>query len=93
MNDPHPSPLPATGNTTDERGLTDRPRLSFRLSLHSVQRIVWELTPFFGSSSPVSIVFRGAQGNDQIVHGTFATLPEHIKGLPITGLSPALIIV
>lgn len=69
--------------------------LAIHLSIHVVDQVVAELTPFYGADCPVAVVFRASWPDEQVLRGTLATITEkvHSSGLERTALivvGPAL---
>lgn len=48
--------------------------LAIHLSIHVLDRVVAELTPYYGSDCPVAIVWRASWPDERIVHATLETL-------------------
>jgi precorrin-4/cobalt-precorrin-4 C11-methyltransferase len=51
-----------------------RATLAIHLSIHVLQKLVDELTPFYGESCPVAIVYRASWPEERILRGTLATI-------------------
>jgi len=69
--------------------------LAIHLSIHVVEQVVTELTPFYGEACPVAIVFRASWPDERVLRGTLATIAAHVResGLERTALilvGPAL---
>lgn len=69
--------------------------LAIHLSIHVVDQVVAELTPFYGADCPVAVVFRASWPDEQVLRGTLATITEEVRlsGLERTALilaGPAL---
>ena len=48
--------------------------LALHLSLANLTRVVADLTPLYGASCPVAVVYRASWPDERILHGTLATL-------------------
>jgi len=69
--------------------------LAIHLSIHVIDQVVSELTPFYGPACPVAIVFRASWPEERVLRGTLATIAEQVReaGLERTALilvGPAL---
>ncbi|KQP61206.1 precorrin-4 C(11)-methyltransferase [Methylobacterium sp. Leaf108] len=69
--------------------------LALHLSIHVVDRVVAELTPFYGADGPVAVVFRATWPDERVLTGTLATIAAQVAaaGLERTALilvGPAL---
>lgn len=69
--------------------------LALHLSIHVVERIAGELTPFYGADCPAAVVFRGTWPDERVLTGTLATIAASVAeaGLERTALilvGPAL---
>ena len=52
--------------------------LAIHLSIHALERVVAELTPFYGENCSVAVVFRASWPDQRIVRATLATLDPAI---------------
>ncbi len=57
--------------------------LAIHLSIHAMDRIVYELTPVLGPDCPVAIVFRATWPDERILRGTLATIAASLSEEPI----------
>ena len=57
--------------------------LAIHLAIHSLDRIVAELTPLYGADCPVAIVARASWPDEQILRGTLATIAGLLAKDPI----------
>jgi len=57
--------------------------LAIHLSIHTLDEVVSELTPHYGSDCPVAIVYRASWPNQQIIRGTLATIAEQFSESPV----------
>jgi precorrin-4/cobalt-precorrin-4 C11-methyltransferase len=69
--------------------------LAIHLSIHVVEQVVAELSPFYGEDCPIAIVFRASWPDERVLRGTLATIAAqvHESGLERTALilvGPAL---
>ena len=69
--------------------------LAVHLSIHVIDQVVAELTPFYSVDCPVAIVFRASWPDERVLRGTLATIAEQVResGLERTALilvGPAL---
>lgn len=69
--------------------------LAIHLSIHVIDKVVAELTPFYGPDCPVAVVFRASWPDERLLRGTLATITEAVAaaGLERTALilvGPAL---
>ncbi|MEN5082959.1 precorrin-4 C(11)-methyltransferase [Bosea sp. TWI1241] len=69
--------------------------LAIHLSIHVVEQVVAELTPFYGADCPVAIVFRASWPEERILHGRLGDIAAqvHAAALERTALilvGPAL---
>ena len=68
-----------------------RTTLAIHLSIHVIERVVDELTPYYGADCPVAIVFRASWPDQRILRGTLATIASELSKAPME--RTALIIV
>jgi precorrin-4/cobalt-precorrin-4 C11-methyltransferase len=69
--------------------------LAIHLSIHVVEQVVAELSPFYGEDCPIAIVFRASWPDERVLRGTLATIAAQVResGLERTALilvGPAL---
>lgn len=69
--------------------------LAIHLSIHVIDQVASELTPFYGPDCPVAIVFRASWPDERSLRGTLATIAGQVReaGLERTALilvGPAL---
>lgn len=69
--------------------------LAIHLSIHVIDQVVAELSPFYGEGCPVAIVFRASWPDECVLRGTLATIAAQVResGLERTALilvGPAL---
>ena len=57
--------------------------LAVHLSIHVLDKIVADLTPFYGAECPVAIVYRATWPDQKIVRGTLATIAAEVAKAPI----------
>jgi precorrin-4/cobalt-precorrin-4 C11-methyltransferase len=68
------SAMPA-GETLRAFGATGA-TLALHLAIHAVDRVVEELTPFYGADCPVAIVVRASWPDERILRGTLGTIAD-----------------
>ncbi|WP_181706167.1 precorrin-4 C(11)-methyltransferase [Chthonobacter rhizosphaerae] len=69
--------------------------LAVHLSIHVIDQVVADLTPFYGPACPVAVVFRATWPDERVLTATLGTIAEAVKaeGLERTALilvGPAL---
>ena len=57
--------------------------LAIHLSIHVLDRVVAELTPFYGPECPVAIVWRASWPDERIIRGTLATIVTQVQATNI----------
>lgn len=57
--------------------------LAVHLAIHAIDRVVAELTPYYGADCPVAIVFRASWPDQRILTGTLATIEATVAADPI----------
>lgn len=57
--------------------------LAIHLAIHALDRIVTELTPFYGADCPVAVVVRASWPDERIVRGTLETIAALVAEEPI----------
>lgn len=57
--------------------------LAIHLAVHALDRIVEELTPFYGADCPVAIVARATWPDQLMLRGTLANIADKLKENPI----------
>jgi precorrin-4/cobalt-precorrin-4 C11-methyltransferase len=57
--------------------------LAVHLSIHALERVVAELTPFYGPDGPVAVVYRASWPDERILRGTLADIAAKIAQEPI----------
>ncbi|AOW46290.1 precorrin-4 C(11)-methyltransferase [Acetobacter ascendens] len=57
--------------------------LAIHLAVHALERIVEELTPFYGTDCPVAIVARATWPDQLVLRGTLANIADKLKENPI----------
>jgi precorrin-4/cobalt-precorrin-4 C11-methyltransferase len=60
-----------------------RTTLAIHLSIHAIDRVVADLTPFYGADCPVAIVFRASWPDQKILRGTLASIACKLKDAPM----------
>jgi len=69
--------------------------LAIHLSIHVIEQVVAELSPFYGEACPVAIVFRASWPDERVLRGSLSTIATQVResGLERTALilvGPAL---
>ena len=57
--------------------------LAIHLAITSIDRIVSELTPFYGGDCPVAIVARASWPDERVIRGTLADIAQRLAATPI----------
>ena len=57
--------------------------LAIHLSIHTLDEVVAELMPHYGSDCPVAIVYRASWPDQHIIRGTLATIAEQFSESPV----------
>jgi precorrin-4/cobalt-precorrin-4 C11-methyltransferase len=57
--------------------------LAVHLSIHALDKVVAELTPFYGADCPVAVVFRASWPDERIVRGALADIAAKIALEPM----------
>jgi precorrin-4/cobalt-precorrin-4 C11-methyltransferase len=57
--------------------------LAIHLSIHKLEKLVAELTPFYGESCPVAIVYRASWPDERLVQGSLATIATQVAQNPM----------
>lgn len=53
--------------------------LAIHLSIHVIEQVVAELTPFYGAECPVAIVFRASWPDERVLRGTLGTIAAQVQ--------------
>ena len=56
--------------------------LAIHLAIHALERVVRELTPFYGTACPVAIVVRATWPDERVIRGTLADIEEKLAAEP-----------
>jgi precorrin-4/cobalt-precorrin-4 C11-methyltransferase len=57
--------------------------LAIHLSIHVLDKVVAELTPFYGADCPAAIVYRASWPDEKVIRGTLATIAAEVAKQPI----------
>ncbi len=57
--------------------------LAVHLSVHVLDKVVAELTPFYGADCPAAVVYRASWPDERIVRGTLGSIAAEVAGQPI----------
>jgi precorrin-4/cobalt-precorrin-4 C11-methyltransferase len=60
-----------------------RATLAIHLSIHALDKVVEELTPFYGPECPVAVVFRASWPDERIVRGALADIAARLAEAPM----------
>ena len=52
--------------------------LAIHLSIHVAEQVVAELSPFYGETCPVAIVFRASWPDERVLRGTLSTIAAQV---------------
>jgi precorrin-4/cobalt-precorrin-4 C11-methyltransferase len=57
--------------------------LAIHLSIHVLEKVVAELTPFYGADCPAAVVYRASWPDERVIRGTLATIAAEVGKQPI----------
>jgi len=57
--------------------------LAVHLSVHVLDKVVAELTPFYGADCPAAVVYRASWPDERVVRGTLGSIAAEVAGQPI----------
>jgi precorrin-4/cobalt-precorrin-4 C11-methyltransferase len=57
--------------------------LAIHLSIHVLDKVVAELTPFYGAACPAAVVYRASWPDERVIRGTLATIAVEVTKQPI----------
>ncbi|MBB4144843.1 precorrin-4 C(11)-methyltransferase [Rhizobium rhizoryzae] len=57
--------------------------LAIHLAIHALEKIVTELTPYYGADCPVAIVVKATWPDEKILRGTLSTIAAQVAAEPI----------
>lgn len=57
--------------------------IAVHLSIHALDHVVAEATPFYGADCPVAVVYRASWPEERIVRGTLGTIVDEVAKSPI----------
>jgi precorrin-4/cobalt-precorrin-4 C11-methyltransferase len=57
--------------------------MAIHLSIHVLDNVVAELTPFYGADCAVAVVYRASWPDERAIRGTLATIAEQVAANPI----------
>ncbi len=75
------SPMPS-GETLAAFGATGA-TLAIHLAIHTIERVVEELSPLYGTDCPVAVVFHASWPDERVVRGTLETIAAELEKNPI----------
>lgn len=56
--------------------------LAIHLAIHALERVVRELTPFYGAACPVAIIVRATWPDERVIRGTLADIEDKLAAEP-----------
>jgi len=65
--------------------------LAIHLAIHRIDRIVAELTPFYGTDCPVAVVVRASWPDEKIIAGTLADIGAKLAADPVERTAMVLV--
>ena len=57
--------------------------LAIHLSIHVLDKVVAELTPFYGADCPVAVVYRASWPDERVIRGTLGNIAAEVGKQPI----------
>jgi len=57
--------------------------LAIHLSIHVLDKVVAELTPFYGADCPAAVIYRVSWPDERVIRGTLATIAPEVGKQPI----------
>jgi precorrin-4/cobalt-precorrin-4 C11-methyltransferase len=57
--------------------------LAIHLSIHVLDKVVADLTPFYGADCPAAIVYRASWPDERVIRGTIGTIAAEVSKQPI----------
>jgi precorrin-4/cobalt-precorrin-4 C11-methyltransferase len=57
--------------------------LAIHLSIHALDKVVAELTPFYGADCPAAVVYRASWPDERVIRGTLASIAGEVAHSPI----------
>jgi precorrin-4/cobalt-precorrin-4 C11-methyltransferase len=57
--------------------------LAIHLSIHVLDKVVTELTPFYGADCPAAVVYRASWPDERVIRGTLGTIAAEVARQPI----------
>jgi precorrin-4/cobalt-precorrin-4 C11-methyltransferase len=57
--------------------------LAIHLSVHVLDKVVAELTPFYGADCPAAVVYRASWPDERVIRGTLGNIAAEVAGYPI----------
>jgi len=57
--------------------------LAIHLSIHVLDKVVAELTPFYGADCPAAVVYRASWPDERVIRGTLGTIAAEVGEQPI----------
>jgi precorrin-4/cobalt-precorrin-4 C11-methyltransferase len=75
------SAMPAS--ETLEQFAASRATLAVHLSIHVLKDVVARVTPHYGASCPVAVVYRASWPDQRVIRGTLATIVDEVARTPL----------
>ena len=60
--------------------------MAIHLAIHAIERVVAELTPFYGVDCPVAVVVRASWPEEQVIRGRLGDIAARVAGVERTAL-------
>src|SRR5688572_11846104 len=57
--------------------------LAIHLSIHVLDKVVAELTPFYGADCPAAVIYRASWPEEKVIRATLATIAPEVAKQPI----------
>ena len=65
--------------------------LAIHLSIHVLDKVVVELTPFYGADCPAAVVYRASWPDERVIRGTLGTIAAEVGKAPIERMALILV--
>ncbi|ACK52167.1 precorrin-4 C11-methyltransferase [Methylocella silvestris BL2] len=57
--------------------------LAVHLSIHAIERVCAELTPFYGADCPAAVVYRASWPDERVLRATLSTIAQAVAAAPM----------
>ncbi|PNG27479.1 precorrin-4 C(11)-methyltransferase [Methylocella silvestris] len=57
--------------------------LAVHLSIHAIERVCAELTPFYGPDCPAAVVYRASWPDERVLRATLSAMPQAVAAAPM----------